>query len=298
MWQAAGSLPSADRIDAMWQALRRRMHEGEGGVEWISPRERPVLSLETSRFHVSRRRFWIASGIAAAILWAIGAGVWWRSLERVPVREFATAPGQRVTVKLTDGSQVELGVASKLQMQVTRRGRRELHLEGEAVFDVVHDERRPFVVYAGNAVTEDLGTRFAIKAYPGDHDVQVVVVSGKVALRAARSGADTTAMALGPRDLARLDAAGRTTVTPQVDPDSYLAWTSGRLVFHQAQLREVAEQMGRWFDVTVDVPDPAVAARRVTLDMPATSLDPVLAAVTVPLGLRAVRIDHHIVLEP
>jgi hypothetical protein len=32
--------------------------------------------------------------------------------------------------------------------------------------------------------------------------------------------------------------------------------------------------------------------------MPATSLDPVLAAVTVPLGLRAVRIDHHIVLEP
>ena len=297
MWQAAGSLPSADRIDAMWQALRRRMHEGEGGVEWISPRERPVLSLETARAQ-PRRRLWIASAVAATLVLALGAGLLWRGLGTEPVREFATPPGQRVTVKLADGSQVELGVASKLQMRVTRLGRRELHLEGEAVFDVVHDERRPFVVYAGNAVTQDVGTRFAIKAYAGDPEVRVVVVSGKVALRAARAGAATAAALLGPRALARLDAAGRTTVTPQIDPETYLAWTSGRLVFHQAQLREVAEQMGRWFDVTVDVPDPAVAGRRVTLDMPATSLDPVLAAVTVPLGLRAVRIDHHIVLEP
>src|SRR4029078_10409651 len=98
--------------------------------------------------------------------------------------------------------------------------RGEVWSEAEAVFDVVHDERRPFFVFSGNAVTEDLGTRFGIRAYPGDRAVRVLVVQGRLALRPAGSGTATDAAPalLGARDVAELDAAGRTRVRRDVNP--------------------------------------------------------------------------------
>jgi ferric-dicitrate binding protein FerR (iron transport regulator) len=185
-------------------------------------------------------------------------------------------------------------------VRLHENGRREVWLEGEAVFDVVHDERRPFLVYSGNAVTEDLGTRFAIRAYPGDHAVRVVVDEGKVALRPVgpRAVDDTTSAILGARDLGELDAEGEARVRRGVNPETYLAWTQGRLVFRQATLAEIADQLQRWYDVDLTIPDRATAARRVTLDLRVGSLDDVLQAVTVPLGVRYERVGRQVTLRP
>src|SRR5439155_26622293 len=132
-----------------------------------------------------------------------------------------------------------------------------------------------------NAVTEDLGTEFGVRAYRTDADVQVVVVSGKVSLRrtgqTSGQAAGSVAALLGPNDLGLLGADGRTTVR-RVDPTRYLAWTTGRLVFRQATLREVAIQLQRWYGVSIEIPE-SIATRRVTLDMPVLSLAKVLNAV-------------------
>jgi transmembrane sensor len=239
-----------------------------------------------------------ATGLAAAgLLLALGGAGLWRAtrdtvpqgarVAEAPLREFATKPGQRATISLVDGTTVTLGVASTLRVRPYDRaapGPRDVYLEGEAVFDVAHDERRPFFVHSKGAVTEDLGTRFGVRAYSGDTLVRVVVAEGRVALRTAAAPAGSGAL-LGPGDLGRLDDAGRAVVERGVDAATYLAWTDGRLVFREAPLGEVATQLGRWFDVTIDVPA-GVAKRRVTLDMPARALTDVLDAVTVPLGLR------------
>jgi len=177
-----------------------------------------------------------------------------------------------------------------------------VQLDGEAVFDVVHDSRRPFLVYSGNAVTEDLGTRFGIRAYRSDPEVRVVVVSGKVALRRAQGtpggGPDSAGALLGPNDLGRLDAGGRATVVRLVDPAPYLAWTAGRLVFRQATLRQVAVELSRWYGVPIEISSEAIAGKRVTLDMPAQALPDALNAVTVPLNLRYTTTTRGVVLHP
>jgi transmembrane sensor len=303
LWDQAGSLPSGSRIEAMWRDLTERME----GAEPAAPVTRPTLRVVPHQVTPGAQRVRIAAGLAAALAFAVGGTAVWKAGRDAPVavaapveREFSTAPGQRAEITLADGSHVQLGVASKMTVRLFDGGRREVNLDGEAVFEVVHDERRPFLVYTANAVTEDLGTEFGVRAYRTDTDVQVVVVSGKVSLRPAgqtRGGAaDSAGALLGPNDLGLLGTDGRTTVR-RVDPARYLAWTTGRLVFRQARLSEVAVQLQRWYGVSIEIPE-SIATRRVTLDMPVLSLASVLDAVTVPLNLRYTTTAQRVVLHP
>ena len=314
-WEQSAALPSAAATDAMWLRLSSRMHEADdahsaGGraapqpapppgvrdARGRRPRSRPrVLALVPGRSARSpwRRRATLAAVLSVA---ATAAGLAYAAQRRPagadpvappPMREYVTKPGQRATIDLVDGSRVTLGVASTLRVRpygASAPGARELFLEGEAVFDVAHNERRPFLVHAGGAVTEDLGTRFGVRAYAGDGVVRVVVAEGQVALRAAAAPPGSGAL-LAAGDVGRIDSAGRALVEQGADTTAHLGWTGGRLVFRDATVAEVAAQLGRWYDVRVEVA-PAVAGRRVTVNMPAGSLTAVLRAVTVPLDTR------------
>jgi transmembrane sensor len=222
-----------------------------------------------------------ASGLAWRGL-GLGTAPDVRDRTEAPVREFATRRGQQAAVTLADGSRVTLGPDTRMRVH-TSAAAREVELTGEAVFDVRHDAARPFVVRAAHAVTEDLGTTFGVRAYPGDSVVRVVVTEGAVALRAVAAPAATGAR-LGPGDVARLDRAGLARVDAG-GAEAYLAWTRGRVAFRNAVLSEVAAELERRYDVAIRFARPTDAQRRITVDMPAGTLAEVLDAVTVPLRL-------------
>lgn len=315
LWTMSATTPDASHTDPAWRRLAVRMHVADGVAPVPSPvvlhgqgdDRRPARAPVASR-HVPLRRQWtLPSGSGrlwrrmapvAAVLVAVIALMEWSELdapslfqasgsatEREPDREYRTARGQRAIVTLSDGSRVELGPESLIRVRPFRDGTRVVTLEGQAIFDVVHDTARVFLVRTKNSVTEDLGTRFAIRAYPSEERVQVLVTHGKVALRAADAPAGSGTL-LGVFDLGILDSAGQTTVRNGVDTTSYFAWTQDRFVFDNAPLSEVLPEIARWFDVNIDVVDPAVRMRRITLNVPANSLRSVLGAATLPLGLR------------
>jgi transmembrane sensor len=311
-WERAAALPAPSRVDAMWNRLAARMHPATGAASVAPPlapspamprRPTPVIALLPHR-SPTQRRWRAAAAIAAGVVLVAGALT---TLDRVepapgvavepPIKEFVTAPGQRATIRLGDGTRVELGFASTLRVRPFESGRREMTLEGEAAFDVVHDSARPFLVHAANAVTEDLGTSFSIRAYPEDGAVRVLVMSGRVALRPRTPDADSLEAVLGPGELGRLDSAGRIEVRTRVDTTEYLGWLTGRVVFENARLDAVAAELARRFDADIRIPDPAVAARRVTIDMPTRTLAEVLDAALVPLALRSRRDGSTILLE-
>src|SRR5204863_7767682 len=92
-----------------------------------------------------------------------------------PVHEIATRRGQPATLRLPDGTRVDLGVASAIRYAPAYGGReRDVYLEGEAYFEVAPDPKTPFTVYAANAITRDRGTKFGVSAYPGASQVEVV----------------------------------------------------------------------------------------------------------------------------
>lgn len=89
--------------------------------------------------------------------------------------------GQPFKIKMEDGSFIIIQPGSTIRFPVHfLPDKREVHLEGEAFFEITKNPDRPFFVYYKNLVTHVLGTSFNIKTDSGKKQVEVSVVSGKV----------------------------------------------------------------------------------------------------------------------
>jgi transmembrane sensor len=180
-----------------------------------------------------------------------------------------------------------------------------VYLEGEALFDVVHDTTRPFRVWARDAVAEDLGTRFDVRAYAEDSVVAVAVAEGAVALdRAVASpegdrpaGAVAQGVVLRRGDLGTLAPDGRITTATGPVVATYLAWAEGRLQFVKTPLPEVVRAVGRWYDLDVRVASPALASRTVTAEFGAQSAEELMRALALALDARVSRSGRVITLR-
>jgi transmembrane sensor len=205
------------------------------------------------------------------------------------MRVVTTPPGQRASFRLPDGTSVMLGVASTLRHPVGfGGGRREVELEGEAYFEVVHDENRPFAVRAADVVAEDLGTQFLVRAYREDRHARVVVREGRVALRAASAQDASAQQVLLPGQLGRLERNG-TPVAERVDTSAYFAWTQGRLVFDDVALRDALPQLSRWYDLEFRLADSALGGVPLTATFRNQPTEDVLDLLAASLGMRQVR---------
>ena len=143
-----------------------------------------------------------------------------------------------------------------------------MYLEGQGYFEVKHDQIHPFLVYAGTAIARDVGTEFAVRSYPEDRAVQVVVRTGGVAM----SGVGL----LDAGDVGRLGIDGTSSLTRGVAVDSLLTWLDGRLVFHDAPLATVLAELRRWHDVDVHLADPSLGSLPFT-GYPVTTLIAIVA---------------------
>jgi transmembrane sensor len=206
-----------------------------------------------------------------------------------PMRVIATGRGQRAEIQLDDGTHVMLGVESRLRLAPDFGTRtRQVYLDGTAYFHVAHNAAMPFEVHTANAVTRDIGTQFVVQAYPGDGGTAVVVTEGEVALR--RLGVQRERVALLTRDERGVLADGRDSASVSVvDPARYTAWMRGRLVFRDAPLAAVARELGRWYDVDVELGDSTLATVPFSASFAAESLRETIATITTVLPLRAVR---------
>lgn len=230
---------------------------------------------------------WLAAAATIVIAVAIG----WRTMRpHADQRVVTTAAGERIEIKLADGSVITLGPASTLRYST--RAERNVSLEGLANFNVVHDAARPFVVKAGNAVATDLGTEFVVRAYRADSLVDVAVKSGLVALT-GKSRLDLQA-----GDFGRVHSDGSTTRGVSSSAATRLAWTEGRLAFDDESLAGVAAELSRWFNVDVKIGDATLARRRVTAVYTAPTLDGVLEALSGSLNVRVERAERAITISP
>lgn len=214
-----------------------------------------------------------------------------------PMRLIATAAGQRAEVRLSDGTRVELGVASRLRLAPDFGGdSRDLYLDGAAYFDVAHDSTRPFRVHTSTAVTQDVGTRFVVTAYPGNQSTQVVVAEGEVMLRSSHDSASPP-VSLDAGHLARIAGEGGHVVVRAADPAEYTAWIDGRLVFRDAPLSEVAAELERWYDVDVQIADTALARIPLSASFDVETFNEALNVITTVLPLRAERSNGVVTLH-
>ena len=158
--------------------------------------------------------------------------------------------GSRVSFNLPDGSKGWLNGGSNLTYSLPFSENRKVALDGEAWFDVVHNEKQPFEISAGESKIKVLGTSFNVSAYKGEKFVEVVLLNGKVEFI---NESQTGKVVLKPSEKLTLqDNRIRVNV---VDPSKYKGWTDGKLIFRGDNMAEVARRIERWYDVKVEMVD-------------------------------------------
>jgi ferric-dicitrate binding protein FerR (iron transport regulator) len=121
--------------------------------------------------------------LAASVLIVCGIASWvlFRNQGSPKMIRISALKGHISNITLPDGSTICLNAGSTVSYPETFSDKREVQLiDGEAFFDVKHDEKHPFVVHYGNLHTQVLGTSFNIRYYKKLNDVRVTVVRGLV----------------------------------------------------------------------------------------------------------------------
>jgi transmembrane sensor len=277
---AWAELPTSDpegKIDLA--ALLARSHR-EPDIVTLSienARQSPLPTQTPSRRSAHPRLLAIAASVLLASVLGVLAVGYFAGL-------YGTGIGEQLTIQLADGSTVELNARSKIRVSLERHERRVALLEGQALFHVAKDARRPFVVRAGETQVRAVGTEFDV--YRKATGTVVTVVEGLVSVSAPEIASGETAQVSPDRAGMRSDpSAGAGAAMPAVfvsagqqltvsaqavatpkpaDAAAATAWVQKRLMFEETPLSEVADEFNRYNTRPLVIEDPQVAQLKIS----------------------------------
>lgn len=175
-----------------------------------------------------------------------------------PAQTYQTAIGQSRVLTLADGSKIVLNSGTRLSLRLAAKERTAILEEGEAAFDVAHDPSRPFRIAAGGERVEVIGTEFDVLRHAGA--LTVTVRRGLVAVSPFGGQGGKPVLLPAGRQL-HLASASATPVVSEVDPNVAFAWRAGRLIYRQARLSEVADDLSRYVSKPIRVEQAAADLR-------------------------------------
>lgn len=190
------------------------------------------------------RSWFVPTAIAASLVIALGGTAWFWQMQTPHTQNYQTAVGQRQALRLADGTQVELDANTRLHAELTGKSRTVTLDSGEAYFDVAHDARRPFTVYAGNRRITDIGTKFSV--FRNGDDVRVVVKEGRVKIEQTDQPQGLPLFAQAGHEIIAKGSETLLAAKPDQEISNDLSWRRGVLVFNQQTLADAAEQFNRY----------------------------------------------------
>lgn len=243
-------------------------------LETSSKRQRAGKALQ-------RARYGAAAAVVCTILllglvsdwsWLVGQN----SSVAQNSRRVATAIGEQRSVKLADGSIVQLNTNSIISIQFSNNIRRITLQKGEAHFAVAHDHYRPFVVEAAENTVTAIGTAFNMQ-YTDEDSFELVVTEGKVLVREKITDSQASdATALINPDATKsgqlLVSGEKANINGEVGQrhnlstdamQQDLAWQQGMIVFKGEPLEDALKEIGRYTPVNFKIADPELRKKRV-----------------------------------
>lgn len=196
--------------------------------------------------------------------------------------------GERKTIKLEDGSLINLNANSEMVYRVSSENPEDItvNLEGEAFFNV--SERTSSDQYAFKVTTDDgfvrvLGTEFSISTR--DEKTQVVLEEGSVEVTSYQENQQKKRqLILKPNHMAEFNGANDTLVVRWVNTEVYTSWKTNELVFDNTPLPEVLKRIEYTFGVTVEINDPALKQRKLSGTMENTKMNVILSTLSQTLS--------------
>jgi ferric-dicitrate binding protein FerR (iron transport regulator) len=228
---------------------------------------------------MSKRRSWVVPVVVGVFALAISVGgvlyfdrlgeddVQLALVANQSIQPITSASGQIGTTKLPDGSGMTLGPETKIWVPETFGTKsRVVKVEGTAAFDVKPGMELPFRVVARRMHFIATGTKFVISTFNPDSLAMVLVQEGSVTIKAGKNTAVATAGQAMVADASK-------GIRPATDDERAEAfnWVDRRVTVRNKQLRYVVDQMTRWFNYDIKVPDIPLLDRMASIDVPLDS---------------------------
>lgn len=282
-WQAPGKT-LANNKDVSFNKHMQRLsnHFSEPVLQYENPEAEEYEEEKAKVKPITRSKLFWASGIAASILlvWFVAFYVPGKNAvtETVAQNTVSTKRGSKSKIQLPDGTQVWLNADSKITYNEKFQGAlREVQLTGEAFFDVVRDETRPFVIHTNAIDVKVLGTSFNVRSYEDEKNTETSLIHGsvEVTLRSdpaqkkyeLKPGQKLIVQNNGLPVLSKEQVAGKPGFKhpmPAVGRINYekkdssiieTLWVKNKLAFDGEAFEDVALKIERWFDVKVNITD-------------------------------------------
>ncbi|WP_412065645.1 FecR family protein [Rhizobium sp. SYY.PMSO] len=269
-WQIMGEVPPA--YEHVWQTAPGSQERAE---------KAPQLATRMSNASRPARR-WVQGVAAAAVVVLCLVGAWNYPAIRLRMEaDYVTEVAESRTIKLSDGTTIELAAESAIKADVSGATRRVTLLRGEAYFDVYHDSSRPFVVDAGGIDVRVLGTAFNVQLSSASTSVELA--RGAVGISLEQAG-PSDAMKLAPGEMVIVDRKSGKMLKSAIALEDIASWRDGRLFVNDATIGSVVEQLQRYNPAWIAIPDSSLATQRVTGLYDLRNPDRALRALVEPYG--------------
>jgi len=158
-----------------------------------------------------------------------------------------TPVGGKYSVILPDGSKVWLNSKSSLRFPTSFTGtERKVQMTGEVYFEVAKNPKQPFKVQSGGTEISVLGTHFNVMAYNDEADQRTTLLEGSINLSSGNFS-----KLLKPGQQASVNHSLGIEVSNNIDLESVMAWRNDLFIFKDMEIKDIARQLSRWYDVQV-----------------------------------------------
>lgn len=278
----------------IWQTiplLQRNYDSGEAFEKIRSQLDYQNNNNNNSKTWSVRKRSIVFSGIAAAVLISflfltlpyLKTKV---ANKKVTFSEYHVPYGSRSKITLPDGTLVWLNAGSTLRYPSNYSYKeRQVHLEGEAFFEVTKIPGKSFIATTKSAAVKVLGTSFNLKAYPEENRIETTVTTGtvevsntfsseinskKIILKAnekvsLKKSLDKESLPHIIHDSSHtisktlpnhtVDTKSEIIISRDIDPNVSSSWKEDEWIIESESLSEFAIKMERRFDVTIHFTD-------------------------------------------
>src|ERR1700744_3253189 len=159
---------------------------GAAGADALRMEPAPAADAVWKRRSVLAGAAAAGTAIAASAAWthlpAVAAGCASLLTHLLGQESYSTSIGETKEVVLSDGSIMTLNTDSPVLVSYSKAARHIRLVQGEALFDVAKNKKRPFIVTAGDTQVRAVGTSFTVRLLP-QQPVQIMVREGVVEIK-------------------------------------------------------------------------------------------------------------------
>lgn len=177
--------------------------------------------------------------------------------------------GQKSQIVLADGTKVWLNSDTKIKYPGNfSKDQRDVYLDGEAFFEVSKNPHQPFVVHTSGVNVKVLGTKFNVKAYADENQIETSLFEGKVNLLLNDpTSAQQVVKEVKPGQSFAYSKADHQLAANKFPQDEINGWKKNQLIFKDDTFSNLVRKVERWYDVKVVYDEAQFNDRRLTVEL-------------------------------